>query len=236
MKLFTINKCGNVLFLILVAIALFAALSYAVTQSGRSGGNVDKELALLQVSNTVQYASSVRQAVSKLRINGCSEREISFENSTVTLYSNPYAPSDNSCHVFDPAGGGISFSPPTQGINDGSNWEFSAIAQVIGQGQSTPDTLVDAHTDLAMYLRGVHQEACETANKETGLSSIPVDNGDLTPDPFRGAYDNNDILDGCTPNCTTIAASPFSVSRPSMGCFQENDTRDYVIFRVLLPR
>jgi hypothetical protein len=69
---------GNALFLILIAVVLFAALSYAITKSG-SGGNVT---AVAQDKLSVEYAqiTSIMNLASteftKLRVKGCSLDDI----------------------------------------------------------------------------------------------------------------------------------------------------------------
>lgn len=98
---------GNVLFLILLAVVLFAALSYAITQSSRGSGNTDNEKASLIASEMLQWATSVQNAVTRLQIiNGCSESEISFENPTISGYT--FAASDK-CKIFHTDGGGLNW-------------------------------------------------------------------------------------------------------------------------------
>ena len=81
------HSSGNVLFLILIAVVLFAALSYAVTSSSRSSGNVDKEKNELAISNLMQQLTLLDQSIMRLKIlNKCTDKEISFENTTVSGY------------------------------------------------------------------------------------------------------------------------------------------------------
>lgn len=97
---------GNVLFLILIAVALFAALSYAVTKSTSGGGSgADSEKANLIASELLQYASSLSVAINRMKmINGCDISQISFENSEIAGYN--FSTSD-SCKVFHADGGGL---------------------------------------------------------------------------------------------------------------------------------
>ncbi len=163
------KQSGNALFLILIAVALFAALSYAVTQSGRGGGNIDRETRELNTAQVIQYASSVRTAVDKMRlVSGCSDTDYSFQNSSVAGYVNPTSPTDFSCHVFNAGGGGLTWQSPPPGINDGSDWVVTGTNRVAGISGTTA-------LDLVMILPNVDLEVCEIVVSKLGGVSISVD-------------------------------------------------------------
>src|SRR5690606_5024544 len=90
---------GNALFLILIAVALFAALSYAVTQSGRGGGTIDNETALINASQITQFPAAVRTAVTRMVLTGTAVSGLNFDAVGGTG-------TDVETAVFNPSGGG----------------------------------------------------------------------------------------------------------------------------------
>lgn len=98
---------GNALFLILIAVALFAALSYAVTQSSRGGGSIDREEQMINQAVSEQCSAAVNYAVNKLKlVGGCAASEISYELDDGSN-ANANAPADKSCHIFHANGAGV---------------------------------------------------------------------------------------------------------------------------------
>lgn len=197
------SQRGNALFLILIAVALFAALSYAVTSSGRSGGSeISREKTILAASQAIEYGGLLQSAIDRLRVvNRCTDNQISFENAIVTGYANAGAPLDKRCHVLDPAGGGLTSLAPPPGINDGSPWFFRAN-RVYLLGPDKTYCLESASTpctELIAYLKNVTNAACIELNRKLNkVTTITAQDNGTAYDSvkFTGSYANGPDLDG----------------------------------------
>ena len=243
---------GNALFLILIAVALFAALSYAVTQSGRGGGGIDRETAALSASQLVQYGALAETAINRMRIaSGCANNEFSFERApfdgTDAAYVNAAANArgDFACHFYHPNGGAmIEFDASSAaGLSTGSpEVEFYGSARILGAGTGELiSSTTDDETEITLFVRNMTEEACTQIVQEAGLNTIPADSGNLDVAPFTGTFTFIDNVHGCLDSgCSGDANnSPFFVNNTRNACFIEassGPSGDFIYFHVLLAR
>ncbi len=79
------NNKGNALFLILIAVALFAALSYAVTKSSKGSGTIDKEKAIIEAAQIMEYSAYLESTYTRMVLLGTPRNQIKYaENSAVS--------------------------------------------------------------------------------------------------------------------------------------------------------
>ncbi len=154
------SESGNVIFFILIGVALFAALTMAITETNKGGGDsIDDEQARVRATEIMEYGSDMATAISRLRLNGCSQTQISFENHTAGGYENAFAPSDESCHVFSLNGGGMRYQPYDNMIITG-NYVITHIKS--------------DDTDLILDLQTT-KNTCEAINELLGIPNNGID-------------------------------------------------------------
>lgn len=177
MKTYRKNERGNVLFLILIAVALFAALSYAVTSSTRSGGgDAGDETSLISSSQVTQYPSSVRTAIIRQIISqNVDPTELEFN--PPSAFSNLSSATDSSgvskkiYGVFHPDGGGAVYAkaPPEVMANASpGTWYFSGEFE-IENIRTSSDSSGDGN-DIIAFLPGVKNTVCRKINDELGIA------------------------------------------------------------------
>lgn len=235
---------GNVLFLILIAVALFAALSYVVTQSTRSGGgSTEREKNILSGAQMTQYPTALRTAIIRMVLSGVAAENIKF-NAPASFGSI----SVNQL-VFHPQGGGASYQMGPQELsatNSGQlQWYYNGSFYVPGVGMDT-----GGGQEIIAFLPGISQGICNQVNEELGISL-----GTCTPDVTGGtipaAAADDTLVKTQMVNAYTIpttmtpiqcagAASPTNGNaflRQSSGCFYKTTApAQYVFYSVLLER
>ncbi len=226
---FRSQESGNVLWFILVAIVLLTALTVLLSRSGSSvDQSGDVEQLRIKATQIMRYASGIEKGIDRLKtINSCSENYISFENATVASYTNASSPADNSCHVFETAGAGLTWR--TFGTDDlnagGSNMAFINSFRIEDVGYHT----AVSGSDLLMVTR-VSQALCQRINIELGISTTAADITVSTDDWdefFIGSF-----TDGW--QVETAGDAPGLVGEQT-GCMIDNNGH-YVFYHVVLVR
>jgi hypothetical protein len=170
------SERGNALFLILIAVALFAALSYAITQSGRGGGNISAQTALIAAGQVTEAPADIRAAVSRMVLSGVAANTITFSGA------------DASTNVFGQSlgGGAVNVPPPNAAcvLNDCSGWGFWYYVQattssasgvfVAGVGSASTTASTANGGDAFAVLEGtngVTSTVCTAIQKGLGFAS-----------------------------------------------------------------
>ena len=245
----TTNQKGNVLFLILIAVALFAALSYAVTQSSRSGGDASRETNILNAAQLTQYPTSVRTAVLRLVIDGYQDTQILFANPTSVIAGS----ASEAYQVFATIGGGAIYqNAPTDmmqagGTNPTGQWFINMDFEIPELGRTSVAGLTG--NELIAFLPGITESVCTRINLEANIIANPsIANPVIGADLSGGAtgdFDRNlNLLSDYGSNSAILdndTTAPFDgdFARQPLGCF-ENGTGagddNYVMYTVILER
>ena len=242
------GESGNVLFLILIAVVLFAALSFAITMSNRSGSDVNTDMVRVAASQIIQSGIDIEAGVLRLRVSqAVSDADISFENPMLEDYENPGCTRDQ-CRVFSPTGGQISYNKPhPEWLNrkfstepSFGEWLYTGTSCIPGQGTGN-DAGCAGHPEqleLLAVLPYLTREICIELNKKLGVPLQP----DGSPPQiagsawagggaakFIGSYGNGEAV---------IDPGNILFGQPE-GCFESNGTPpagSYHFFRVVVAR
>ena len=196
------KEYGNALFLILIAVALFAALSYAITRSGRSGStSIDKEKASLYAAQITATSTRIFDGVQRMVLMGTSLNSIKAgtgasgsEAGVGSMNGDPdFCTTGTDC-LFAPEGGGVSLPDlPKDAFETTSNWPS---VQHIFEGPTSHqgmeiDALPISGSDSSLsgpsgqvggtsanesliLVFPLKKDVCTAINKGLGISGIPT--------------------------------------------------------------
>ena len=209
--------------MILIAVALFAALSYAITSSSRGGGGIDSEQAEIYASQILQQVASIQTQIQRLEIVGSYDQvflDSSSPNESGTCYYSQVAVTP--CRT-------VGLLSSEGGLNDlfwSDNIQTSAA---IAANEATWGLIMVEHAisgspigttdpDYILQAVGLKDEICEAINRKLngdptiGVYTTPVGNGNgyanlgyfrvdgtnYSPAPSSGDVVRNFTVAGCS--------------------------------------
>lgn len=238
------RSSGNVLFIILIAIGLFAALAATVMNSDGGGKGASSERADLYAEDILLFSNSVEQAVNRMFARGISENDLCFDldgaNGGDTRYETNARCGTVANTVFHQQGGGISYVAPSEKYLDSSYnasrfygeyliADETAVSQVPQGSGNTPE--------LMILLPYVTRDVCIAINNRVNFwtknTEPPVDGAMSIEDRDDYRYDGVFVY-------SRIISTSTYFDRVYRGCYRQQNgnfpSDAYIAFYVLKAR
>lgn len=231
---------GNALFLILIAIALFGALSYAVTNVSTGAKNTSGENTSLKTNDLLEYAGALKAGVNLVYThNNVSESDIRFAHPDLDAGYGTYASLEAKQLVFDKEGGGVVLKPVDTSILDSTYSGVAGYGKYLFTGTLAVKDVGSNLPELLVVVPFLSQQACAEINRKIGVNDIPQDfsvyiAANYTTVQFAGGFPGgNGLGDDGYANAGLIAGKT-SLCIQSVGAFPVANT--YHFYSVLLER
>lgn len=163
------SQKGNALWFILIVIALFGALTAALSRNTgtvNQSGNIEQSR--VRATSILRYTTALQTAIQRMMLEGLSESELSFETAD-NDYKNTSCTHDK-CKLFKTAGGGIPYRDLSSilGNDNTQDWIISAQNRLYLAGCNDEDNTC---TDLLIIAPNIPKGVCMQINAIQGISN-----------------------------------------------------------------
>lgn len=192
------SRRGNILFLILLAIVLFAALSYAImSQRDQAGGGMSREAANAAAADIDNFVVNLSAGVQRMMlVKGIPLAQVDFRDPDNYNYNGTKRDSanqncqTNECNVFHPDGGGvISRNFASYGITEMPQPGYLGVYVANGSREYLVANFVNVGTsqsEVITTVNNIKPEICRAYNRRMGISECPNVSGSGSWTAFWG--------------------------------------------------
>lgn len=206
---------GNILFLILLVVILFAALSYAVTQSIRGGGkDASPEEASAFASQMIQNVGLIESTMMRaMLVNNIQDYGFDVSGSQSAVAANTTCTA-TVCRIYTSRGGGVPDLSIPDWASTTSNANFRKaqfqMAKILNIGSSKDELTVKYN-----YLT---QSMCEAINRLLGITDIDIAS---TAEIWGGYYPYTGTLTSIPDNQGIVLGNELpALANKKAFCFQ----------------
>lgn len=218
---------GNALIYVLLAVALFAALTFMLSRGGEEGDStLSDEKAELYATQLISYAAQAKSAVDQMLFSGSYIDDLSFVSPSD---SGTFESGSNIHKVYHPEGGGLSLASlpgavVSQNISDpAAGWYMGSFNNVDWTDSSSNDVILVAYQ--------ISSSVCAKINEKiNGSTTIPQMNDSIKEvmidDAHYTAGTNTELTTGTSEiceECNSVASL----------CVQNEDGNAYGFYTII---